>query len=500
MVGLVYAVTIVTAQSDEDGRPPRYPTYDECMYWENDHEYCEHLLPPTYTPTATATHTHTPTATATHAHTPTATHTPTPRATATHTPTPRATATHTPTPRATATHTPTPRATATHTPTPRATATHTPTPRATATHTPTPRATATHTPTATATPTFTPPPPLPLAPAPTIDVVESNDVDAVLLRWNNLFNPVAGQYYVDRYRIRIREVVEVGEPPWIDLNSGIIPPHPPQDNTTTEYIVDDLWDCEKTYEFEISGRGDGRTYRREFGRATIETSNSYCPAAIGHQADHAVIWYEDEDSYPPEEPLPPPLEDIPDPYTALSSGVPTGAGPWQGYGGIVLTKIEDNTDCRNSVCQVTTRVTSNESTCRGAAACFSHGTTSVPGRPAKAKHIVSGGIVYFILNTISDDINVRYTAPHGTNRVWWTNNDSLSYQPVPGVVDTIYLTTGIVSEHEFGHTIGLDDISGANFPHFTHLDSIMHQPWVHPSPTNSDRRQARATYYGHTAH
>ena len=71
MVGLVYAVTIVTAQSDEDGPPPRYPTYDECMYWENDHEYCEHLLPPTYTPTATATHT--PTDPATHTHTPTAT-------------------------------------------------------------------------------------------------------------------------------------------------------------------------------------------------------------------------------------------------------------------------------------------------------------------------------------------------------------------------------------------------------------------------------------------
>ena len=76
--GLIYiAVCIVTAQTseDEDGRPPRYPTYEECMYWENDHEYCEHLLPPTYTPTATATHTHThtPTATATHAHTPTAT-------------------------------------------------------------------------------------------------------------------------------------------------------------------------------------------------------------------------------------------------------------------------------------------------------------------------------------------------------------------------------------------------------------------------------------------
>lgn len=62
-MGLVYAVTIVTAQSDEDGPPPRYPTYDECMYWENDHEYCEHLLPPTHTPTATATPTHTPTPT-----------------------------------------------------------------------------------------------------------------------------------------------------------------------------------------------------------------------------------------------------------------------------------------------------------------------------------------------------------------------------------------------------------------------------------------------------
>ena len=78
-MGLVYAVTIVTAQSDEDGPPPRYPTYDECMYWENDHEYCEHLLPPTYTPTATATHTHTPTPT----DTPTPTNTPTPTPTPT---------------------------------------------------------------------------------------------------------------------------------------------------------------------------------------------------------------------------------------------------------------------------------------------------------------------------------------------------------------------------------------------------------------------------------
>ena len=118
-MGLVYAVTIVTAQSDEDGPPPRYPTYDECMYWENDHDYCEHLLPPTYTPTATATHTHTPTATATHTHTPTAT--------ATHTHTPTVTATHTPT--LTPTHTPTP--TPTHTATPTSvppTATHTPVP------------------------------------------------------------------------------------------------------------------------------------------------------------------------------------------------------------------------------------------------------------------------------------------------------------------------------------------------------------------------------------
>ena len=51
VVGLIYIVSAVTAQTseDEDGRPPRYPTYEECMYWENDHEYCEHLLPPTYT-------------------------------------------------------------------------------------------------------------------------------------------------------------------------------------------------------------------------------------------------------------------------------------------------------------------------------------------------------------------------------------------------------------------------------------------------------------------
>lgn len=83
-------------------------------------------LPPTNTPTATATHT--PTATATNTPTNTPTHTPT--ATATITPTFTATPSHTPT--ATATMTPTATATATMTPTITATPEATPT----ATHTP----------------------------------------------------------------------------------------------------------------------------------------------------------------------------------------------------------------------------------------------------------------------------------------------------------------------------------------------------------------------------
>jgi hypothetical protein len=111
-------------------------------------------VPPTNTPTSTATVTNTPTNTPTN--TATVTSTPTNTATITNTPTNTATVTNTPTNTATVTNTPTNTATVTNTPTNTATITNTPTNTATVTNTPTNTATVTNTPTNTATVTSTP--------------------------------------------------------------------------------------------------------------------------------------------------------------------------------------------------------------------------------------------------------------------------------------------------------------------------------------------------------
>ena len=284
MVGLVYAVTIVTAQSDEDDRPPRYPTYEECMYWENDHEYCEHLLPPTYTPTATATHTHTPTATATHTHTPTATatHTHTPTATATHTHTPTATATHTHTPTVTATHTPT--LTPTHTPTP--TPTHTATPTSvppTATHTPVPndelyddwddcRATETEqfcqslgfippweepAPTATHTPVpptaTTGPPPAPSAPS--VAAQSTSTITISILRITGV------SHYQVRYRPHANSNAQRSSSaqrsaPFVSSSVTAVP----TEGTSFRHVVSSGLVSGTKYDFQVRFYGDGKRY------------------------------------------------------------------------------------------------------------------------------------------------------------------------------------------------------------------------------------------------
>ena len=83
-------VTVEEPENDDPSKDDQYISFEECMKYENNAEYCMilGLYPedPTDTPTPTATHTHTPTDTPTP--TPTPTDTPTPTPTPTNTPTP----------------------------------------------------------------------------------------------------------------------------------------------------------------------------------------------------------------------------------------------------------------------------------------------------------------------------------------------------------------------------------------------------------------------------
>jgi hypothetical protein len=133
-------------------------------------------LPPTPTPTHTATQTSTPTDTATPTNSPTVTQTATQTDTATATSTPTDTLTPTATPEDTATPTATP--TDTLTPTPTGTSTRTPTP--TDTLTPTPTSTITQTPTPTPTATITLTPTDTLTPTPTLPSTETPTPTATL--------------------------------------------------------------------------------------------------------------------------------------------------------------------------------------------------------------------------------------------------------------------------------------------------------------------------------
>ena len=472
--------------------PTHTPTPDDLLYddWEDciateTEAFCRRLgfrppweaeePTPTFTPTVPPTPTNTPTDTVV----PTPTDTVVPTPTDTVVPTPTDTVVPTPTD----TVVPTPTNTAVIPPTPTNTAVIPPTPTNTAVIPPTPTNTPTHTPTPIDTPTPTPVS-LPPAPAPNVLSIGPTDVDEVLLRWNTIYNPVATQYRVDRYRVRIREILEVGELPWTTLNSGILPPHPPRNGATAEYIADGIWDCEKDYEFEISGRGDGRTYdSNRFGNAAVVTGASACPRSLGHQRDNTIAWT--EGTYPRQNPSSLP-EHMEDPYTVFTTGIAPGASAWNGIA--VVTVCKDGCGSNNDT--IITVSKGGADKCGDSSACFepTYSGTSQGRSGNRARHIL-GGTVYF-----------EYPGEREGKDVYWTTNSSLMDDPVPGREDeAVYIYINAISVHEFGHAVGIADIV-TNSSIFGVMEMNMRDPYRYHTPTSADRKHARAIYHGHASH
>ena len=318
-------------------------------------------------------------------------------------------------------------------------------------------------------------------------------MNTVTIKWNTVFDSTTSQYQVIRYKVRMREV---GKPDWVTLSSGVGTPYPPVEGAIIEYTVRALGNCDYTYEFQLSGHGDGITYSHSFGNTTTFTSYTICPYAVGHQADHTINWIENRATYPEETPIPPPLKNMENPFTVLTTGVAPGANSWSGVGGLSVSKCAAIEGCEI----VVERAPNSYQCIRGASACFIPDFSSeTPGvRSGDMTNHVKGGTLYFELH--ADE----YWAKHYEQYAYWTSDSSLMKKEVPRTMNTIYLYLKAIASHEFGHTAGLHDYPKVGpffMGPFRNTDSVMRYPYTEDSfsPTSQDGKQTRAVYYGHTA-
>lgn len=247
-----------------------------------------------------------------------------------------------------------------------------------------------------------------------------------------------------------------------------------------EYTADGIWDCDKDYEFEISGRGDGRTYdRNRFGTATVVTGASACPRSLGHQRDNTIAWT--EGTYPRKNPSSLP-EYMDDPYTVFTTGIGPGARAWNGVARVTVCKD----GCSSNNDTIITVSKGGPSRCGSSSACFA-GTYSGAGQ-GRARHI-TGGTVYF-----------EYPGEREGKDVYWTTNSSLMLKPVPERRgEAIYLYINAIAVHEFGHAVGIANIV-TNSSIFGVMEMNMRDPYRYHTPTSADRKHVRAIYHGHRSH
>ena len=334
-----------------------------------------------------------------------------------------------------------------------------------------------------------PPPtpvPLPPAPAPVVTFSGPSDLDSVKLQWNTIVDGTTNQLQVVEYKLRMREVGGA----WQFTRRNIAATSPSQ-GTVVQYVMRGLWDCDKTYEFEVSGRGDGIHYNgRSYGDSTItDPTHSSCPVASGHQADNMVYWYEDKTTYPPEDPLPPIPNYVENPYSVFDNNVSSSASKWNNIGGVTVSECSGRDDCATTT-EIRVKITNSSSICGTASACMdTHFTGSPSNRSGNKPRHITGDTIYFVL--FEPNYNTNY---HGQN-AYWTSNSDLNGEVVPdGTNSTIYIAVKSAILHEFGHAVGLGDIP--DYPSRT----VMSSAGKLTSPTSLDRRHVKALYHGHSSH
>ena len=173
-----------------------------------------------------------------------------------------------------------------------------------------------------------------------------------------------------------------------------------------------------------------------------------------------------------------------DPYTVFTTGIPPGATAWNGTGGITMCK-EGCTENRDNY--TITVDTGDTRSCSTSAACIVNAFDGSGNY--RQKHMVST-TMYF-----------EHPGYGWGKEIYWTLDSQKMKDPVPGTNGrAMYVYISSASVHEFGHTVGIDDIPTAFGILFGTMDSNMRDPWTFFSPTSGDQKQARAIYEIHTIH
>ena len=506
VVILIGAVLVMLPKSDPVTAQSNPTTFEECLEIYPEH-YCLELFPPTATPTpAPPTNTPTPTATSTPRPNPTTfeecleiypehycldlfppTATPTP---APPTNTPTATATPTPRPNPTtfeecleiypehycnelfATPTPTPTDTVVPTPTDTVVPTPTDTPSPTPTDTPSP--TPTNTPVIPPTPTHTPVPPTntPVPPTHTSTATPTPELPSRAPA-PTILNLISGPSHVDTIRIYWRSRLGVTQYRVLYRRQGTDDSWTSQWLTDNVFEVNGLWDCRIKYEFEIYARGDNTVYSKEWSDppAIVRDVTSDCPAAWGHQKDHAVAWI--KGTYPPSKANATAGNE--DALKVWESAIPRGANAWDGLAPSIRI-CKDSCTANADGYKVTVQV----GVCYNGVACVYPATSSSNGH--RTPHAVGTTMKFEMGGKNSEDKVVFWTADPNKHDTAGPKEDS----------EWWYMKT--VAVHEFGHTLGLN--------HSWRLPSSMGDPHDDAAfgVTANDRKHLRALYYDHDRH
>ena len=316
------------------------------------------------------------------------------------------------------------------------------------------------------------------------------------IQWRSLVHRGTSRLQVVEYRVRVRET---GTNNWLATDTGIIPPQPSV-STVVQHTVDDIWDCETDYDFEISGRGDGITYDdHNFGIDVIVTSAPACPLADGHQADHTAYYRNGTFA--------------PTAQTAIKKHIHDAAKAWNTAisehdllicNDLLPTTNPDRIPCNGQNSDgYTTTVKSVETTettwtggCRTSFACVTnidlHGL--LPGVLGKHR-----GDMDLVLESPGFSCDEDDDGCDRAIKYLWLDNPSKHFMFVNGTDDLrgYYAYPLYVLVHEFGHLFGLPDFY--KYDEWENSDAVM-KTSSRSTISNDDLNQLYAIYARHLRH